>query len=40
MRAHGRPGDVLVALSTVGRSANVLAAVDAAAAEAGLTTGR
>jgi phosphoheptose isomerase len=27
---HGRPGDVLVALSTSGRSANVLAAVDAA----------
>jgi D-sedoheptulose 7-phosphate isomerase len=30
VRAHGRPGDVLVALSTSGRSANVLAAVDAA----------
>lgn len=28
--AHGRAGDVLVALSTSGRSANVLAAVDAA----------
>jgi D-sedoheptulose 7-phosphate isomerase len=28
---HGRPGDVLVALSTSGRSRNVLAAVDAAA---------
>jgi D-sedoheptulose 7-phosphate isomerase len=30
VRAHGRAGDVLVALSTSGRSANVLAAVDAA----------
>jgi type III pantothenate kinase len=28
--AHGRPGDVLLALSTSGRSANVLAAVQAA----------
>jgi D-sedoheptulose 7-phosphate isomerase len=28
--AHGRPGDVLVALSTSGRSPNILAAVDAA----------
>jgi D-sedoheptulose 7-phosphate isomerase len=37
VRAHGRPGDVLVALSTSGRSANVLAGVDAAHA-AGLTT--
>jgi D-sedoheptulose 7-phosphate isomerase len=37
VRAHGRPGDVLVALSTSGRSSNVLAAVDAAAA-AGMTT--
>lgn len=37
VRGHGRPGDVLVALSTSGRSANVLAAVDAAHA-AGLTT--
>jgi D-sedoheptulose 7-phosphate isomerase len=37
VRAHGRPGDVLVAMSTSGRSANVLAAVDAAAA-AGMTT--
>jgi D-sedoheptulose 7-phosphate isomerase len=36
VRAHGRPGDILVALSTSGRSANVLAAVDAAF-EAGLT---
>ena len=30
LRAHGRPGDVLVALSTSGASANVLAAVEAA----------
>lgn len=30
VRAHGRPGDVLVALSTSGRSPNVLAAVAAA----------
>jgi D-sedoheptulose 7-phosphate isomerase len=30
VRAHGRPGDVLVALSTSGASPNVLAAVDAA----------
>ena len=30
VRAHGRPGDVLVALSTSGQSANVLAAVEAA----------
>ena len=30
VRAHGRPGDVLVALSTSGRSPNVLAAVEAA----------
>ena len=37
VRGHGRPGDVLFALSTSGRSANVLAAVDAAR-EAGLTT--
>jgi D-sedoheptulose 7-phosphate isomerase len=37
VRGHGRPGDVLVALSTSGRSGNVLAAVDAAA-ECGLTT--
>ncbi len=28
VRGHGRPGDVLVALSTSGRSPNVLAAVD------------
>jgi D-sedoheptulose 7-phosphate isomerase len=37
VRGHGRPGDVLVALSTSGRSPNVLAAVDAANA-AGITT--
>ncbi len=37
VRGHGRPGDVLVALSTSGRSANVLVAVDAAQ-QAGLTT--
>jgi D-sedoheptulose 7-phosphate isomerase len=37
VRAHGRPGDVLVALSTSGRSANVLAAVDAAG-ECGMAT--
>jgi D-sedoheptulose 7-phosphate isomerase len=37
VRAHGRTGDVLVALSTSGRSANVLAAV-AAARECGLIT--
>ena len=30
VRAHGRPGDVLVALSTSGASTNVLAAVEAA----------
>jgi D-sedoheptulose 7-phosphate isomerase len=30
VRAHGRPGDVLLALSTSGESANVLAAVAAA----------
>jgi len=30
VRAHGRPGDVLVALSTSGISTNVLAAVEAA----------
>jgi D-sedoheptulose 7-phosphate isomerase len=30
VRAHGRTGDVLVALSTSGRSPNILAAVDAA----------
>jgi D-sedoheptulose 7-phosphate isomerase len=37
VRGHGRPGDVLVALSTSGSSPNVLAAVDAAE-EAGLVT--
>jgi D-sedoheptulose 7-phosphate isomerase len=30
VRAHGRPGDVLVAISTSGSSANVLAAAEAA----------
>ena len=37
VRAHGRPGDVLVALSTSGRSANVLRAVEAAR-ELGIAT--
>jgi D-sedoheptulose 7-phosphate isomerase len=37
VRGHGRPGDVLVALSTSGRSANVLAAVEAAD-DVGMTT--
>ena len=37
VRAHGRPGDVLVALSTSGRSPNVLASVEAARAS-GLTS--
>jgi glycosyltransferase involved in cell wall biosynthesis/phosphoheptose isomerase len=37
VRAHARPGDVLLALSTSGSSPNVLAAVDAAAA-CGVTT--
>jgi D-sedoheptulose 7-phosphate isomerase len=37
VRAHGRPGDVLVALSTSGTSPNVLAAVKAGH-EMGLTT--
>jgi len=37
VRAHGRSGDVLVAISTSGRSPNVLAAV-AAARAGGLTT--
>ncbi|ULN49334.1 D-sedoheptulose-7-phosphate isomerase [Mycolicibacterium goodii] len=37
VHAHGRPGDVLVALSTSGTSPNVLAAVKAAHEE-GLTT--
>jgi len=30
VRAHGRPGDVLMVLSTSGRSRNLIAAVDAA----------
>jgi D-sedoheptulose 7-phosphate isomerase len=37
VHAHGRSGDVLVTLSTSGRSANVLAAV-AAAGDVGVTT--
>jgi type III pantothenate kinase len=37
VRAHGRPGDVLLLLSTSGRSPNVLAAADAAD-ECGVTT--
>ncbi|MDQ3679668.1 MAG: SIS domain-containing protein [Actinomycetota bacterium] len=37
VRAHGRPGDVLVVLSTSGRSSNVLRAVEAAN-EGDLTT--
>jgi D-sedoheptulose 7-phosphate isomerase len=37
VRGHGRPGDVLVTLSTSGRSANVLAAVDAANASGMVT---
>ncbi len=37
VRGHGRPGDVLVALSTSGRSTNVRAAVEAAR-ECGLAT--
>jgi D-sedoheptulose 7-phosphate isomerase len=37
VRAHGRPGDVLLALSTSGRSPNVLAAV-AVATQHGLIT--
>ncbi|OBF30334.1 phosphoheptose isomerase [Mycobacterium sp. ACS1612] len=37
VRAHGRPGDILVALSTSGTSPNVLCAVKAAH-ETGLTT--
>jgi D-sedoheptulose 7-phosphate isomerase len=37
VRAHGRPGDVLVAMSTSGSSPNVLAAVKAAH-ELGMTT--
>ena len=37
VKAHGRPGDVLVALSTSGRSSNVVQAVEAAG-EGGLVT--
>ena len=37
VRAHGRPGDVLVALSTSGRSANVLVATETAR-RCGMTT--
>jgi D-sedoheptulose 7-phosphate isomerase len=37
VRAHGRPGDILISLSTSGTSANVLTAVKAAH-EVGLTT--
>ncbi len=37
VRAHGRPGDILVSLSTSGRSSNVVSAVEAANA-AGLVT--
>jgi D-sedoheptulose 7-phosphate isomerase len=37
VRGHGRPGDLLVTLSTSGHSANVLAAADAADA-CGMTT--
>ena len=37
VRAHGRPGDALVVLTTSGRSPNVLAAVEAAA-HGGLTS--
>ena len=37
VEAHGRPGDVLVAISTSGSSRNVLAAVDTAA-HRGMTT--
>ena len=36
VQAHGRPGDVFLGLSTSGRSANVLAAIDAAR-DGGLT---
>jgi D-sedoheptulose 7-phosphate isomerase len=36
VRAHGRPGDTLLALTTSGRSANVIAAVETAL-ESGLT---
>jgi D-sedoheptulose 7-phosphate isomerase len=37
VRAHGRPGDILITMSTSGTSANVLCAVKAAH-ETGLTT--
>ena len=37
VHAHGRPGDVLITLSTSGRSPNLLAAVDAAR-EVGVTS--
>jgi phosphoheptose isomerase len=37
VRAHGRPGDVLILISTSGRSANLLAAAEAANA-IGVTT--
>jgi D-sedoheptulose 7-phosphate isomerase len=37
VRAHGRPGDVLICLSTSGSSPNVIAAAEAAA-EIGMTT--
>ena len=37
VRAHGRPGDILVAMSTSGSSPNVLKAVDAAE-ESGMAT--
>ncbi|GII86728.1 phosphoheptose isomerase [Sphaerisporangium siamense] len=37
VRAHGRPGDILICLSTSGASKNVLAAVEVAR-EAGLAT--
>ena len=37
VRAHGRPGDVLVVLTTSGRSPNIVAAVEAAL-DGGLTT--
>src|SRR3954471_21670988 len=37
VRGHGRPGDVLIVMSTSGRSPNLLAAADAAA-EVGIRT--
>jgi len=39
VEAHGRPGDVLVAMSTSGDSGNVLAAVEAARARGLVTVG-